>query len=205
MQLNTIRNAGMGCLALFLLSACTVVALDSSGNPIIPTDPSAGPDFANQTPAQIAQGFWASKIMPAAHTKALDWAAVKQVQSRLKDTQTQSVYARISGKITGLDTEGLARKLTVNVNGESVVMQLGPIITGNAVRDAAGFIRFDDFKNQVQFAQVAKALNKQALSGLPALDASWIGQSVDVLAAFTLNPNSLDDGVPMEIKRGAIQ
>ncbi len=205
MQLKAIRNAGIGCLALLLLSACTVVALDSSGNPIIPTDPSAGPDYTNQTPAQIAQGFWASKILPAAHTQGLDWTAVKQAQSRLKDPQTQSVYARFSGKITGLDTEGLERKLTVGVNGESVVMQLGPIIKGNAVRDAAGFIHFEDFKNQVQFAQVAKALNKQALSGLPPLDASWVGQSVDVLAAFTLSPNSLGDGVPLEIKRGGAQ
>ncbi|MEA9389418.1 DUF2291 family protein [Acerihabitans sp. TG2] len=205
MQLKALRNAGLGSLALLLLCACTVVDLDSSGNPIIPTDPSAEPNFTNQTPAQIAQGLWASKILPAAHTQALDWTALKQAQSGLKEAQTQSVYARISGKITGLDTEGLQRKLTVTVNGESVVMQLGPIIKGNAVRDAAGFIHFDDYKNQVQFAQVAKALNKEALSSLPALDASWVGQSVDVLAAFTLSPNSVDDGVPMEIKRGATQ
>jgi len=205
MQLKAIRNAGMGCLALLLLSACTVVALDSNGNPIIPTDPTAGPNYANQTPAQIAEGLWASKILPAAHTQALDWTAIKPAQSRLKDAQTQSVYVRINGKITGLDTDGLERKLTVSVNDQPVVMQLGPIVKGNAVRDAAGFIHFEDFKNQVQFAQVAKALNKQALSGLPPLDAGWVGQSVQVLAAFTLGPDSLDDGIALDIKRGSAQ
>lgn len=205
MQLKAIRNVGIGCLAIILLSACHVVDLDSNGKPVIPVDPAAGPDYSNQTPAQIAEGFWSSKILPAAHTQALDWTALKQAQGQLKGTENNSVYSRISGKISALDSDGMERKLTVSVNGEPVILQLGPIIKGNAVRDAAGFIRFEDFKNQVQFAQIAKAFNKQAISGLPALDQGWIGQPVEVLAAFTLRANELADGVPLEIKRGTAQ
>ncbi len=204
MQLRVIRKAAIGCLAI-LLAACTVVDLDSDGNPIIPADPSAGPDYSNQTPAQIAQSLWASKILPAAHGQALDWTALKQAQGKLNPTENKSVYVKFTGKISALDTEGLERNLTAIVNGEQVSLQLGPIIKGNAVRDAAGFIRFEDFKNQVQFAQVARALNKQALSGLPALDAGWIGQNAEILAAFTLRPDGLADGVALEIKRGAAQ
>ncbi|NDL62405.1 DUF2291 family protein [Acerihabitans arboris] len=205
MQLNALRKTGLGCVILLLLTACDVVGLDSSGKPIIPADPSAGPDYSSQTPAQIAQAFWVPKILPAAHVNALDWAALKQAQGQLKGTDGKSVYTKFSGKVTAVDTDGLERKLQLSVNGEPLTLQLGPIIKGNAVRDAAGFIRFEDFKNQVQFAQVAKALNKQALSGLPALDAGWIGQPVDVLAAVTLRADGIDDAVALEMTRGTTQ
>jgi len=205
MQLCALRKAVIWAMALLLLSACDVVKLDRDGKPIIPVDPSAGPDYSVQTPQEIAQEFWGPKIMPAAHGQALDWAALKQAQAKLTATDTKSVYSKFSGKVTAVDVDGLERKLTLNLNGETVLLQLGPIIKGNAVRDAAGFIRFEDFKNQVQFAQVARALNKKALSGLPSLDASWVGQPVDVLAAFTLSQQSIDDGVALEIKRGASQ
>ena len=202
MQLSVLRKAATWAMALLLLSACTVVDLDSDGKPIIPADPSAKPDFSNETPQQIAQNYWKPKILPAAHSQALDWAALKQAQGQLSGTQNKSVYSKFTGTVTALDTEGLERKLTLNVNGEKVTLQLGPILRGNAVRDAAGFIRFEDFKNQVQFAQVARALNKLALSSLPPLDAGWVGQPVTVLAAFTLSHDSIDDGVVLEIKRG---
>lgn len=202
MQLNALRTLGIGALAL-LLAACDVVGLDSSGKPIIPTDPASGPDYTNQTPAQIAQTLWAPKVLPAAQANALNWPAIKQAQGQAKGPDGKSVYAKFSGKVTAVDTEGLERKLTLEVNGDTVLLQLGPIIKGNAVRDAAGFMRFEDFKNQVQFAQVAKALNKQALSELPALDAGWTGQKVDVLAALTLYPDRIDNAVALDIKREA--
>lgn len=204
MQLNALRKTGIGCVIL-LLTACDVVGLDSNGKPIIPADPSAGPDYSNQTPAQIAQDFWTPKVLPAAHANALDWTALKQAQGQVKGIDGKSVYTKFSGKVTAVDTDGLERRLTLSVNGEPVALQLGPIVKGNAVRDAAGFLRFEDFKNQVQFAQVAKALNKRALSGLPPMDAGWVGQPVAVLAAVTLRPGSIDDAVALEIKRGAAQ
>jgi hypothetical protein len=37
------------------------------------------------------------------------------------------------------------------------------------------------------------------------LDATWVGQPVNVLAEFTLSHDSIDDGVALEIKRGAAQ
>ncbi|WP_410015211.1 DUF2291 family protein [Sodalis sp. C49] len=205
MQLNALRKTGIGCVILLLLTACDVVGLDSNGKPVIPADPSAGPDYSNQTPAQIAQAFWAPKVLPAAHAQALDWTALKQAQGQVKGVDGKSVYTRFSGKVTAVDADGLERKLTLSVNNEPVTLQLGPIIRGNAVRDAAGFLRFEDFKNQVQFAQVAKALNKQALSGLPAVDGGWVGQQVDVLAAVTLRADSIDDAVALELKRGTAQ
>jgi predicted lipoprotein len=205
MRVRAIQHVTTWLMALLLLTACRVVDLDSSGKPIIPADPSAGPDYSNQTPQQIAQEFWAPKILPVAHAQALDWAALKQTQGQLAAGQTKSVYSQFFAKISAIDADGMQRKLTLNVNGEVVILQLGPIIQGNAVRDAAGFIHFDDFKNQVQFARIARALNVRAISGLPPLDATWVGQPVDVLAAFTLSHDSIDDGVALEITRGTAQ
>jgi predicted lipoprotein len=40
-----------------------------------------------------------------------------------------------------------------------IVIQIGPVVTGTAIRDGVGFIHFEQFVNQIQYAQVADALN----------------------------------------------
>jgi predicted lipoprotein len=58
-----------GCAAL-LLTACTVVDLDADGKPIMPADPNAKASFDNQTPQQIAQQTWQSRVLDAASQHA---------------------------------------------------------------------------------------------------------------------------------------
>ena len=45
--------------------------------------------------------------------------------------------------------------------GTTVSLQVGPAINGTAIRDAAGFINFNQFVNQVDFADAATALNSE--------------------------------------------
>jgi predicted lipoprotein len=71
--------------------------------------------------------------------------------------------------------------------GTTVSLQIGPAINGTAVRDAAGFIEFGQFTNQVEYAAAATALNEQVkqqvLAGVDrdALD----GQRVSFTGAFS--------------------
>lgn len=87
------------------------------------------------------------------------------------------------------------------INGKPVAVSVGPVLRSNAIRDAAGF-RFEEFTNQVQYAQLTRALNRHAVKQLPPLDARWVNQPVQALLAVTIGQNSVDDVVAVELKRG---
>ncbi|MCL2896702.1 DUF2291 family protein [Brenneria tiliae] len=192
------RTGWIGLCAL-LLSACTVVDLDENGKPIIPVDPSAIPSYNNMTPDSIAAELWQPKLLPLAQQQALSWDELKKQQATLTGSAGKAVYARFQGQVVKVDRQGREGRLEIAVQGETVALQLGPIVKGNAIRDAAGFIRFEDFKNQVQFAQLARSLNKKALESLPAIDDDWQGKDIQVLAALRLTGQEIRDAVPLEL------
>lgn len=184
---------------VLLLSACTVVDLDENGKPIIPVDPASTPGYSTMTPESIATALWKPKLLPTAQQQTLSWDEVKQAQAALEGSARKAVYVRLQGTVSGIDRESREGKLLLDVQGDTVTLQLGPIVKGNAIRDAAGFIRFDDFKNQVQFAQLTRALNNKALTSLPALEAGVQGKPINVLAALVITKQGVSDAVPMTI------
>ena len=91
--------------------------------------------------------------------------------------------------------EGVAGKpkdgvLPVKVKGvpkdTTVSLQIGPALSGTAVRDAVGFISFGQFVNQVEYADAATALNTQVKERvLKNLDAASLeGKRVRFVGAF---------------------
>ena len=72
-----------------------------------------------------------------------------------------------------------------------IAVQVGPAINGTALRDATGQVSFNDFVNQVEYADAATALNTEMKADLlQELDpASLVGQDVTVVGATApLNP-----------------
>lgn len=67
------------------------------------------------------------------------------------------------------------------------LIQIGPVLKGTAIRDAMPFISFADFRNQLTFGDVAKAINSYSGDNVSAklpLD-TLAGQTVDFLGVFT--------------------
>lgn len=190
---------GLLCCSTLLLTACRVVDLDENGQPIIPPDPNAKASFANQTPAQIAQQTWTSKVQTPAQNQALDSNALK---ARAASASSESVFLKVQGRVdsVSLDNER-ERTLTVTVNDRPLQVQVGPLIRGNAIRDATGY-KFEDFTNQVQFAQLSKAYNREAAKHLPKVDESWQQQPVTVVMAVTLRNGTLSDAAAISLERG---
>ncbi|AHM75548.1 DUF2291 family protein [Yersinia hibernica] len=202
MWFSGLSKAGGLLVISAVLVACTVVDLDENGKPILPVDPNAVVSDYNQPPDKVAATIWVSKVMPFANSNAASWQQVKQQQSQpATGKNSQSRFVRFSGKVVAVETEGREGAITIAVDGDEQILQLGPIVKGNAIRDASTFIRFEDFKNQVQYAQLAKALSKRALQDVAKPDASWVGQQVDVLAALTLTPTSLSQAVPLSLNK----
>jgi predicted lipoprotein len=113
-------------------------------------------------------------------------AAGKQYGSR----QGSSPYNfAVTGEgVAGTATNGL---LPVKVKGvpksTTVSLQIGPAINGTALRDAVGFITFNQFINQVDYADAATALNHQVKAKvLKGVDpASLKGKTVKFTGAFS--------------------
>ncbi len=91
--------------------------------------------------------------------------------------------------------------MVVTQDQYDISVQIGPIIRGNSIRDAASFINFDDFKNQVQFARLSKELNKKAMENFTRPDSSWTGATVDILAAVTYKGTDVSEVIPLEISK----
>ena len=196
-------GVGLTCCATLLLTACTVVDLDANGNPIIPADPNAKVSYENQTPQQIAQQTWNDKVQKAAQNHALDAAALASQLKSQQPGKSESVFVRLSGKVEQVDSSSAReKKLVLTVNGQPLAVQTGPVIRGNAIRDAAGF-KFEDFTNQVQFAQLSRAYNREAAKHLPPLDESWTGKPVTLVAALTLNGGKIEDAAALTINQEA--
>ncbi|MFV2012970.1 MULTISPECIES: DUF2291 family protein [unclassified Micromonospora] len=105
------------------------------------------------------------------------------------------VAGPVAGTLLPLQIDGLPE-------GVQVSLQVGPAINGTALRDAAGFITFDQFLNQLEYADAATELNNQVkakvLAGFDAEAA--VGKQVSFVGAFTYGSNpELIQVTPVEL------
>lgn len=203
MSLKRWGNVLTAC-AILLLTACDVVSLDANGNPILPKAADSTPGYDNMTPKQIAQQTWQSRVVEAAQNKAMDTSTFLSSLSASPGNQ-QSFFLRITGPVTDEDAQNeREKKITIMVDSHPLTVQIGPVIRGNSIRDAAGF-QFEDFTNQVQFAQLSKAYNREAASHLPKVDTAWMGKQVNALLAVTTAHGKVTDAVALTLTEEAAQ
>lgn len=66
------------------------------------------------------------------------------------------------GQVISANLTSRARQVELDSDGDGVAdlsLALGPVIKGTALRDVAPFYVFGDFRDQIEFAQLARALN----------------------------------------------
>lgn len=69
-----------------------------------------------------------------------------------------------------------------------VTIQIGPVIKGNSLRDAMPFVNFQNFTNQLEFAEVGRAFNSRVVTEIKtAVDALAPGQTIAYSGTFSLN------------------
>ncbi len=87
--------------------------------------------------------------------------------------------------------------MTVEVQTASgprrIDLQIGPVVFGTALRDALSFIQFGDFVNQIQYAQVSRALNDRASKGIHASfdPKDAVGKTIVFYAAAVLSGDTV--------------
>ncbi|AYG63356.1 DUF2291 family protein [Rhizobium jaguaris] len=131
------------------------------------------------------------KTVVQAAASSPDEAGAKYGNPRKQSTSPWTYAVKVKGKIVAADTASRAATVDVDVDGDGKAdakVQIGPAIRGTALRDALDFVDFNEFKNQIEWAQFGKAFNEKVnTSFLAALPRDGlIGKTVDVTGAFPL-------------------
>ncbi|MBB3458567.1 putative lipoprotein [Rhizobium sp. BK313] len=155
-------------------------------------------------PAAKVDAIWQSQAVPDLEKRAGDLKTVMRAVAsnpdeagakfgnpRKQSTSPWTYAVKLTGKVVAADTATRAATLDVDVDGDGKAdakVQIGPAIRGTALRDALDFVDFNEFKNQIEWAQFGKAFNEKAnTSFLAALPRDGLtGKTVDVTGAFPL-------------------
>jgi predicted lipoprotein len=173
------------------------------------TDRSTGPGAGAKNGQHAAAGFvepiWASKVVPMIEDKAQDLAKILpeiradpetagQKYGRREATNPYNYMVKATGKVTEIHNESQAGTATVEIPGlnEKIALQIGPVVRGTALRDATGIVSFNQFSNQLDYADVSKEMNLRALKrAFATVDPpSLAGKTVTFFGTFTFDPHS---------------
>ena len=155
--------------------------------------------------AKFVDPLWTSKLLPVFDEKAQDIAkvlpeiradpnAAGEKYGRREATNPYNYMVKGTGKVTQINTASQAGTATIEIPEltEKVALQIGPVVRGTALRDSTGLVSFNQFSNQLDYADVSKEMNSRALktafAGAPA--ASLAGKTVTFYGAFTFDPHS---------------
>jgi predicted lipoprotein len=188
-------------------------------------------------PVAYVDGIWDAKIMPTFNEKAVELSKIlSEIEVDAAGTTSKETLTTIaqnyglitvgeahvymvkgSGKITKVNTETSLGTIEVKLDGYEgpikVLIYIGTRIPSDetSIRDAVGFIRFGDFKEQTEYGKVASEINKRVLSQvLGNLDKTNLeGKVISCKGAFnirTFNLVQIDVKeihiVPVEIELG---
>lgn len=137
-----------------------------------------------------AQGIDA--ILPAVASN-LDAAGESLGIPKASEGSPWNFVAKGEGVVVASNRESRAAKLEIDVTGDSeadLSIQLGPVVKGTALRDATTFFVFTDFRDQIEFAKLGRALNDRASAAIGIPEGDLIGQTVSFTGAFSLPKQS---------------
>lgn len=168
---------------------------------------------AEEAAAEASGGFapdkqvadlWDSKVIPFLQQRAgtfqevsalsksdLNAAAAKYGHKEKDGTAPWTFAAKVSGTIVKAETKSRAAYLEADVDGDGkgdVRIQIGPVIKGTAIRDSLDFVNFNEFKNQIQWAEFGKAFNTHVYGlTLEKISREGLeGKKVEALGAYPL-------------------
>jgi predicted lipoprotein len=171
----------------------------------LPDRVSPGSRPAETAAAKFVDPIWTSKVLPTILDKAQDIAKVlPEIRAdpesagpkygRRVATNPFNYMVRGTGKVVETHTDSQAGTAILEIPGlgEQVALQIGPVVRGTALRDATGVVSFNQFTNQLDFADVSKEMNSRALKeALSNVDrASLAGKTVTFYGAMTFDPHA---------------
>lgn len=189
---------------LLILSLAATLALP--GCKIVRT--ATGDDAAADPIAALAAETFATELVPHLEASALTLAELRAALAGGLDPAGEAhghrgagqgaawnFAVRGEGVIVAANLESRARKLELDTDGDGaadVTLQIGPVITGTALRDVAPFYDFGDFRDQIEFAALGRAVNDLAAAGISLPEGDPTGATATFLGAMPLRSATED-------------
>jgi predicted lipoprotein len=166
-----VRSPVTGSLLLLpaLLLGCKIATIrpiesedDARGTQQFDAEAYAASLWSEDLPAALEQAVDLVEFLPALET---DPVVAGERWGRREGSGPFHVIVRGSGRVTEVDTSSRTGRARVEIETpggpREVVVQIGPVLQGTSIRDALPTVSFDQFVNQIQFADVANALNAE--------------------------------------------
>ncbi len=186
-----------------IVALCAAVSLAGCKIQPTPTEESKAAAAAKAfNPDRMVQDIWETKALPYLKEKTgsfqdvstlagtdAEAAGAKYGNTKKQANSPWTFVATAQGKIVAANTKSRAATIDIDVNADGKAdlrVQIGPAMRGTALRDSLDFVNFNDFTNQIDFAQFGKSfnthVNRTILSRLPreALE----GRTAKVLGAY---------------------
>ena len=160
---------------------------------------------AQSAAAKFVDPIWTSKVLPTIQEKAQDIAKILpeiradpesagQKYGRREATNPYNYMVKGTGQVAEVHNQSQAGTAIVEIPGlnEKVALQIGPVVRGTALRDATGIVSFNQFSNQLDYADVSKEMNSRALkTAFTSADPpSLAGKTITFFGTFTFDPHS---------------
>ncbi|PZQ97163.1 MAG: DUF2291 domain-containing protein [Cereibacter sphaeroides] len=187
------------CAVLALgLPSCKIVKNKAPGEGAIAADAS-GDDA--RTAAILDQTYDAEllplirdKAMPVADLRTaiaggLDAAGAAHGNRGSGEGAAWNFAVKGEGTVISANLESRSRVADLDTDGDGTAdlkLQLGPVVKGTALRDVAPFYKFDDFRDQIAFAKLGRALNDKASAALVLPEGGLVGQKLNFLGVVAL-------------------
>ncbi|HEY8577267.1 MAG TPA: DUF2291 domain-containing protein [Devosia sp.] len=189
---------------LLSLGILLVAALPLTGCKIVPIATEAEAPAVGFDATAYAEGLWSDQALPHFEENARPAAEVLPALATNFEAATENYGYRPGegspwsfivtgeGVVSAKNTESRAGTMEVAVDGGAqpvaAVLQIGPVLRGNAVRDALPFVSFKDFTNQLEYANAGKALTALALGSFSGnVDALAVGDRVRFTGAISVS------------------
>lgn len=161
--------AALALVCLVLAARGVTVVPDSE---VANTDLAGNPTFDAH---KYVESLWDSRVLPLMRDQPVEIGVVLDALGKDPNTAGKQYGHRLlagdgpwnfvvkgEAPIKAAETKLRHATLTVEIGGNDVVLQIGPVIFGTALRDSLPFVSFDQVVNQIQFAQVSRELNDRA-------------------------------------------
>lgn len=146
------------------------------------------------------------KLVPLLSEKAIEVSVLKQAVATGLDAAggkfghrgagdggAWSFALKGNGTVVSSDRQSRAAHLDVDTDNDGkpdLSLQLGPVVKGSALRDIAPFFSFTDFRDQIEFAKLARVLNDHAAAAIKLPEGDLLNRKVIFTGAAALNSAS---------------
>ena len=129
-------------------------------------------------PVSYVDNIWDSKILPKIRNESeeitfildelfLNKEVAEEKYGNRSGTGSYSFMIKGSGKVISLNTKSRVGTLSIELGKKydsEIFITTGPVIKKDSVRDAVKFIQFNDFVNQLDFADVSRIIKTRVLN-----------------------------------------